>query len=140
MTGRSAGEAGPAEAAAGRLLAAVRTLDPAEVAACFTEDATYRNMPHEPAVGRGGVEALFAPILGRCERVVWDLVSAAYDGDTAWLERVDRFWIGGREYRIECNGVLRADPAGGLIAEFRDYVDLGVWRARLAEGTGGTGP
>ena len=103
------------------------------MAACFTEDATYRNMPREPAVGRPAIEALFTPILGRSERVVWDVVSAAYEEHTAWLERIDRFWIEGRQYRIECNGVLLVDPPTGLIAEFRDYVDLGVWRARLAD-------
>ena len=115
----------------GRFLAAVESRVPAEVAACFTSDATYRNVPHEPAAGRSGIEELFRPILSRSERVVWDIVSAAYSGDSAWLERVDRFWIDGAEYRIECNGVARVDLASGLIAEFRDYVDLGVWRKRL---------
>lgn len=124
---------GPAvRAAVTRFLAAVESRDPAAVAACFTASATYRNMPHEPAAGRAGIEAMFRPILSRSERVVWDIVSAAYGADTAWLERVDRFWIDGVEYRIECNGVARVDPGTGLIAEFRDYVDLGLWRQRLA--------
>lgn len=115
-----------------RFLTAVESRDPGAVGACFTEDATYRNMPHEPAVGRSGVETLFAPILRRAQRVVWDVVSASFVGDTAWLERVDRFFIDGLEYRIECNGVVRVDLASGLIAEFRDYVDLATWRERLA--------
>ena len=119
------------KAAVARFLSAVESRDPAAVAACFTADATYRNMPHEPAAGRSEIEVMFRPILDRSERVVWDIVSAAYRGDTAWLERVDRFWIDGVEYRIECNGVARVDGATGLIAEFRDYVDLGVWRQRL---------
>lgn len=117
--------------AVGRFLAAVESRLPADVAACFTPDAIYRNMPHEPAAGRPAIEELFRPILSRSERVVWDIVSDAYSGDSAWLERVDRFWIDGVEYRIECNGVARVDLASGLIAEFRDYVDLGVWRRRL---------
>lgn len=117
--------------ALGRFLAAVESCDAGAVAACFSDDATYRNVPHEPAIGRSGIERLFRPILDRAERVVWDIVSAAYSGGTAWLERVDRFWIDGVEYRIECNGVARVDLPTGLIAEFRDYVDLGVWRKRL---------
>jgi limonene-1,2-epoxide hydrolase len=88
-------------------------------------------MPHEPAAGRLGIGQLFRRILTRSERVVWDIVSAAYSADAAWLERIDRFWIDGVEYRIECNGVVRVDVPTGLIAEFRDYVDLGVWRERL---------
>ena len=123
---------GPAvKAAVARFLSAVESRDPAAVAACFTPDATYRNMPHEPAAGRSGIEEMFRPILDRSDRVVWDIVSAAYGDNTAWLERVDRFWIDGVECRIECNGVARVDPDSGLIAEFRDYVDLGVWRQRL---------
>ena len=118
-------------AAVRRFLASVESRDPAAVAACFTPHATYRNVPHEPAIGPSGIEQLFQPILTRSERVVWDIVSAAYSRDTAWLERIDRFWIDGAEYRIECNGVARVDLPTGLLAEFRDYVDLGVWRQRL---------
>ena len=120
-----------ARGAIGSFLAAVESRDPAAVAACFTPDAAYRNMPHEPATGRSEIEELFRGILTRSDRVVWDIVSDAYTADSAWLERVDRFWIDGVEYRIECNGVARIDLETGLIEEFRDYVDLGVWRQRL---------
>ncbi|MSX21892.1 MAG: hypothetical protein F2795_06225, partial [Actinobacteria bacterium] len=72
------------------------------------------------------------PILLRSERVQWDVVSASFTEHRAWLERVDRFWIDGVEYAVRCNGVLEVDPESGLIREFRDYVDLGEWRARLA--------
>ena len=102
------------------------------MAQCFTPDATYQNVPHPPAVGRAAIEALFAPILGRSERVVWDIVSECYAERRAWLERVDRFWIAGTEYRIECNGVAEIDPDAGLLTAFRDYVDLAVWRERLS--------
>ncbi|HET9771550.1 MAG TPA: nuclear transport factor 2 family protein [Acidimicrobiia bacterium] len=114
-----------------RFLASVESRDPAAVAACFTPGGIYRNVPHDPAIGTAAIEQLFRPILTRSERVVWDIVSEAYSPDTAWLERVDRFWIGGVEYRIECNGVARVDTGAGLLTEFRDYVDLGVWRRRL---------
>jgi len=115
-----------------RFLDSVASRDAAAVAANFTPQATYRNVPHDAVIGPAGVEKLFRPILERSERVVWDIVTAAYGRDTAWLERVDRFWIDGAEYHIECNGVARVDLASGLIEEFRDYVDLSVWRSRLA--------
>lgn len=114
-----------------RFLAAVEARDVDAVASCFAETARYANMPHEPVVGPEGVRALFTPILTRSSKVRWDIVSEAYDGPRAFLERVDRFWIDGREYAIECNGVAEVDPSTGLITVFRDYVDLGVWRARL---------
>lgn len=116
-----------------RFLAAVGAGDADAAAACFSPDATYANMPHPPVTGPAGVKALLAPILDRAEYVEWEIVTASYGETRAWLERVDRFRIDGREYAIECNGVVEVDPASGLITAFRDYVDLGVWRARLGD-------
>jgi limonene-1,2-epoxide hydrolase len=124
---------GGTRASVGRFLAAVESGDADAVADRFTARARYANVPHPPAVGRDAIRAMFAPILGRAERVRWDVVSSAYDGDRAWLERVDRFWIDGREYAIECNGVYAVDPASGLLDEVRDYVDLATWRQRLGD-------
>lgn len=114
-----------------RLLAAVASRDCDGVAACFTADARYANVPHPPAMGPTAIRAVFARILPRCERVDWEVVSAAYVGPRAWLERVDRFWIDGRVYAIECNGVFTVDRDLGTLREVRDYVDLATWRARL---------
>ena len=74
---------------------------------------------------------MLAPILQRSERVQWDVVTASFAEHRAWIERVDRFWIGGVEYAVRCNGVIDLDGESGLIRELRDYVDLGEWRERL---------
>lgn len=124
---------GPAYEALCRFFDAVHARDAAAAGACFAPTGTYANMPHPPVIGPAGVAGLLAPILGRSSRVRWDLVSAAYTPDRAWLERVDRFWIDGREYAIECNAVAEVEVASGLITAFRDYVDLGTWRARLGD-------
>lgn len=122
-----------ARAVVARFLAAVEDRDAAAAGACFAADATYANVPHPPVVGPEGVRGLLAPILDRSESVHWEIVSAAYTDDRAWLERVDRFVIDGREYAVACTGVADVDPAAGLIVAFRDYVDLGEWRARLGD-------
>ncbi|NWJ72634.1 nuclear transport factor 2 family protein [Pseudonocardia sp. ICBG1122] len=116
-----------AEDAAGRLLAAVEARDARAAGACFAATGTYANVPHPPVVGPAGVAGLLDPILRRSDRVRWELVTAEYTGHRAWLERVDRFVIDGREYTVACNGVLEVDE-GGAISAFRDYVDLGPWR------------
>ncbi len=116
-----------------RFLAAVESGSCDAVAACFAEDARYANVPQPAAVGRAAIRAMFEPILSRSERVRWEIVGAAYTSGTAWLERVDRFWIDGREYAIECNGVFVVDTGRGLITEVRDYVDLATWHARLGD-------
>lgn len=113
-------------------LDAVEARDVDAVVAHFAAEATWQNVPHPPAEGWAGIRAMLARILERSETVRWDVVSESYAPGRAWLERVDRFWIDGVEYAVECNGVLEIDEDAGLITELRDYVDLGEWRARLA--------
>jgi len=113
-----------------RFLHTVSSLDVDAIAACFAPDATYRNMPDPPRVGREPIRAMFAGVLAGADRVEWEVVSAAYSDDTAWLERVDHFWYDGRRCSIECNGVFRTDPGSGLLVEVRDYLDRATWTAR----------
>lgn len=112
-------------------LAAVQQRDLVQVGQCFTDDATYANVPHEPVVGPEGVRGLLTPIFERSERVEWQVVSASYSDTHAWVERVDRFWIDGREYAVACNGVFVLDPTASRLQQVRDYVDLAEWRSRL---------
>lgn len=114
-----------------RLLAAIESRDLRRIAAALTPDATWRNVPHPPAVGRDAVVALLAGVVCWSDTVRWDVVSSATDGDLTWCERVDRFVVGGAEHAVRCNGVFRVDGPSGRVAEVRDYVDLGEWRARI---------
>lgn len=114
-----------------RWLDAVESRDVDAVVECFARDGSWQNMPSPPAVGHDAIRTMLATILGRSERVVWDLVTESYSADRAWLERVDRFFIDGAEYAVQCNGVLEFDTEAGVITELRDYVDLGEWRSRL---------
>ena len=120
-------------AALARFLAAVEARDAEAAGACFAGQATYANVPHPPVVGPEGVRGLLAPILDGSEHVRWEIVTAALDERRCFLERVDRFVIGGREYAVACTAVVEIDPEADRITAFRDYVDLGAWRARLAE-------
>lgn len=111
---------------------------------CMAPDASWQNVPHPPSKGHADIAKLFGAILPRCEKVRWDVESVSYgpeqDGRAlVWAERIDRFWIGGEEYAVRCNGVFEFDLASGLIVEVRDYVDLGEWRSRLAAAGGAAG-
>ena len=114
-------------------LDAVESRDAFAVAACFSPNATYQNVPHTAYSGRDEIEQLFAPILSASEQVKWDVLSMAIDGMRVHLERVDRFWISGKEYSVECHGVITVDATDGLIVSFLDYLDLGEWRAKLGD-------
>ena len=115
-----------------RLLAAIGSRDLRRIAGALTPHASWQNVPHDPAVGRDAVVALLGGIVCWSDDVRWDVVSSATDGDLTWCERVDRFVIAGEEHAVPCNGVIRVDPQSGTVAEVRDYVDLGEWRARIA--------
>lgn len=117
--------------AVGTLLDALASRDLQRIQLALAPDCTWQNVPHPPAVGRISVLAMLAPIVCWSDQIRWDVISAAYENETAFVERADRFWIDGEEHTALCNGVFTLDPATGTIASVRDYVDLGEWRARL---------
>ena len=116
-----------------QLLRAVHQRDVGEVVACFVPEGAWQNVPEPPARGHEQLRALFAPILERSSVVHWEVRSAAYEPGRAWLERVDRFVIDGRERAAHCHGVFEVDATSGLLVEVRDYVDLASWRRQLAD-------
>jgi limonene-1,2-epoxide hydrolase len=130
-----AGHPTTAREALAAFLDAVAGNDPDTIAACFAEDAVYTNVPQAPLVGRDAIRAMFASVADRADAVRWDVVSAGYTEGCGRLERVDHFWVGGRQVSIECNGVFEVDPATGLITSVRDYLDLGTYRERLRAAT-----
>lgn len=111
------------------LLAAIESRDLRAVESALAPDATWQNVPHAPTVGRRAVLELLWSIITWSDDVRWDIVTASFDNDTAWVERVDRFTIAGTEHAVRCNGVFRVGD--GLVVEVRDYVDLGEWRAQV---------
>lgn len=130
MTSDTASET--TRAVVGRFLRAIDRRDMAAVLACFAADATWQNVPHPPAVGIAGLDAMLTTIVERSAEVRWDIVTESYADGRAWLERVDRFTIDGTEYAVQCNGVFEINTSTEVITAVRDYVDLGEWRARLA--------
>ncbi len=121
----------PAESCVAALLDAVAGRDVRALGPVLADDVSWQNVPHLPAVGRAAVVARLGGLMTWSDRVQWDVVSAAYRGTRAWVERVDRFEIDGTEYAVACNGVFDADGDGRLVS-VRDYVDLGEWRGRVA--------
>lgn len=114
-----------------RLLQAIESRDLRAVHDALALDVTWQNVPHNPAIGRDAVVAMLAPILTWSDEVRWDVVTANYTDSTGWVERIDRFWIGGVEHAVRCNGVFDVDPECGDVVSVRDYSDLEEWRRRI---------
>ena len=116
----------------GRLLVAIESRDLRRIHDSLHPDASWHNVPHEPAVGREAVVELLAPILTWSDHVRWQVVSSAFGRGHGWVERVDRFLIDGEEHAVRCCGVFSVDPDRGVVSMVHDYVDLGEWRSRIA--------
>jgi len=119
------------EALIGDILRSIESRDLDRFEAVLAPDVTWQNVPHAPAVGRSAVLQLLDGILPLCERVDWEIVSAEYGTDTAWLERVDRFWIDGECHAAPCNGVFVVDTTSKQLLSVRDYLDYSLWRERI---------
>lgn len=59
------------------------------------------------------------------------MISIAVSDSCIHYERVDRFWIRGAMYLVQCHAVIEVDVERGLIRSWRDYVDSGEWRKTL---------
>ena len=117
------------EPAVRALLAAIESRDVRAIDDALAPTATWQNVPHPPTVGRDAVVRLLGDIVSWSDEVRWDVVSESFGPGTAWVERVDRFVLDGVEHAVRCNGVFTV--ADGVVAEVRDYVDLGEWRSRV---------
>jgi limonene-1,2-epoxide hydrolase len=113
------------------LFTAVESGDLGAIGTHFAENATYSNIPYEPAVGRNAIIEMFRPIVTRSERIEWQIRTIATAEHRVHCERLDCFWIKGQEYAVPCHCVVEVDLATQQITAFRDYVDIGKWRETL---------
>jgi len=113
------------------MLAAVESRDVDRLVVCFTEEASWQNVPHPPAHGLIEIRQLFDPIVTLSDRIHWEVGTEIYEDGRGWLERIDHFWIDGDRHSVSCNGVFDVDVERGLVRSVRDYVDLGEWRSRI---------
>jgi len=113
--------------------AAVESCDLEAIGGFFSAEARYVNVPYPPAVGRQEIIEMFRPIVSRSQKIEWIIASSAYSESRAHVERLDCFWINGRRYSVPCHCVAEVDALAGVITEFRDYVDVGLWRETLGD-------
>lgn len=100
-------------------------LDPEELAAYFTEDGTYHNMPMGPVSGRANVEQLIRGFAGSWTATTWDLIHIVSDGDLVMTERLDRTKAGDKGVDLPCLGVFELE--NGKIKVWRDYFDMATY-------------
>jgi limonene-1,2-epoxide hydrolase len=105
--------------------AAWSRLDPEELAAYFTEDGVYYNMPAQPVAGREAVEQFIRGFSASWTETNWEVLNIAESGDVVIAERVDRTKAGDKSVDLPCTGVF--ELRDGKIAVWRDYFDLATY-------------
>lgn len=95
----------------------------------FTDDAVYHNIPLEPAQGKDAIRAVIEGFLKMSPSgVKFEIRNQVAVGSLVMNERVDTF-VGedGKEMGGPVCGVFELD-AGGKIAAWRDYFDMGAFQ------------
>ena len=91
-----------------------------DLAAFFTDDAVYHNIPFEPVTGReniaDNIASFIRPGPPGIERIEFRVINIAANGPAVLTERVDVFTLTGKVM-----GAFEADD--GKIKAWRDYFD-----------------
>lgn len=104
-----------------------------ELAAFFTDDAVYHNIPMEPVTGREAIADTIASLIRPgppgIEGIEFRVLNIAADGPVVMTERVDVFRIGDKSFELPVMGTF--EVTDGKISAWRDYFDLNQFTTRM---------
>ena len=105
-----------------------------ELAAFFTDDAVYHNIPFVPVTGRENIAhniaSLIRPGPPGIERVEFRVINIAASGPIVMTERVDIFTFAGRTFDLQVMGAFEVND--GKINAWRDYYDPSQFKSHMA--------
>jgi limonene-1,2-epoxide hydrolase len=105
----------------------------AELAAFFTEDAVYHNIPLTPVTGRENIANTIVSVLRPgppgIESIDFRVINIAANGPVVMTERVDVFQLPGKSFELPVMGTF--EVTGGQISAWRDYFDMNQFTSRM---------
>ena len=105
----------------------------AELAAFFTDDAVYHNIPLAPVTGReaiaNNIASFIRPGAPGIESIEFRVINIAANGPVVMTERVDVFRLPGKSFEMQVMGTF--EVRDGKINAWRDYFDLNEFVSRL---------
>ena len=105
----------------------------AELAAFFTDDAVYHNIPLAPVTGRdaiaNNIATFIRPGAPGIEHIEFRVVHIATDGPVVMTERVDVFKLGHKSFEMPVMGIF--EVSDGKIRAWRDYFDMNQFTSRM---------
>ena len=104
-----------------------------ELAAFFTDDAVYHNIPMAPVIGREAIAKNIAsfirPGAPGIESIDFRVVNIAANGRVVMTERVDVFKLPNRSFEVQVMGTF--EITDGKIKAWRDYFDMNQFTSRM---------
>ena len=104
-----------------------------ELAAFFTDDAVYHNIPLAPVYGRQAIASNIAsfirPGAPGIESIQFRVINIAANGPVVMTERVDVFKLPDKSFELPVMGTF--EVSGGKISAWRDYFDMNQFTSRM---------
>ena len=105
----------------------------AELAAFFTDNAVYHNIPLAPVTGREAIANTIASFIRPgppgIESIEFRVINIAADGPVVMTERVDVFSLPGKSFELPVMGTFEVTE--GKINAWRDYFDMNQFTSRM---------
>ena len=105
----------------------------AELAAFFTDNAVYHNIPLAPVTGRDAIAKTIAsfirPGAPGIESIEFRVINIAANGPVVMTERVDVFRLPGKSFELQVMGTF--EVSDGKINAWRDYFDQSQFTSRM---------
>ena len=105
----------------------------AELAAFFTDDAVYHNIPLAPVTGRqaiaNNIASFIRPGAPGIESIQFRVINIAANGPIVMTERVDVFKLPNKSFELPVMGTF--EVRGGRISAWRDYFDTNQFASRM---------
>ncbi|RAG87225.1 limonene-1,2-epoxide hydrolase [Streptacidiphilus pinicola] len=105
----------------------------AELAAFFTDDAVYHNIPLEPTIGRDAISdtisSFIRPGPPGIEHIEFRVINIAANGPVVMTERVDVFRLADKSFELPVMGTF--EVTDGKINAWRDYFDQNQFTNRM---------
>jgi limonene-1,2-epoxide hydrolase len=104
-----------------------------ELAAFFSDDAVYHNIPFAPVTGREAIANTIAsfvrPGAPGIEAIEFRVLNIAADGPVVMTERVDVFRLPDKMFELPVMGTFEVND--GKINAWRDYFDTNQFNSRM---------
>jgi len=104
-----------------------------DLAAFFTDDAVYHNIPLAPVTGREAIANNFATFIRPgppgIEGLEFRVINIAAEGPVVMTERVDVFKLPDKTFELQVMGTFEVSE--GKIKAWRDYFDMNQFTSRM---------